>query len=287
MTSAPRHLRFAVALSLTLLWAVFAAGCDSSGDSATLLSISIGEAKGSSSFDVPKSSAGGLVEVRLDNEGKSPHSLQLALVKDGHSVAEGLKVIQGESPKTPGWLRAEGGVGTTAPGQTGTAILNLPAGTYALTELGGPGLSGAPATGSLDVGSGDEGDLPQTPATVTAAETGKDRFAWEVSGLKTGKNEVTFHSQGDDSLHLIAAYRLKPGQDPSLAEIKASFNSPGPPAFAELDSLTQSAVLDGGKSQTTSLDLKKGTYVLFCPLTDRDGGKPHFEEGLLKKVEVK
>jgi hypothetical protein len=27
--------------------------------------------------------------------------------------------------------------------------------------------------------------------------------------------------------------------------------------------------------------------VLFCPLADRDGGKPHFEEGLLKTVDVK
>ncbi len=41
-------------------------------------------------------------------------------------------------------------------------------------------------------------------------------------------------------------------------------------------------------SQTTELDLKKpGQYVFFCPLTDRDGGKPHDQEGLLKIVTVK
>ena len=41
---------------------------------------------------------------------------------------------------------------------------------------------------------------------------------------------------------------------------------------------------DSGRrhSQTTTLDLKKpGQYIFFCPLTDRDGGKPHDQEGLL------
>jgi hypothetical protein len=48
------------------------------------------------------------------------------------------------------------------------------------------------------------------------------------------------------------------------------------------------AIVDGGASQTTTIDLKKpGQYILFCPLTDRDGGKPHFQEGLLKVLTVK
>jgi len=279
--------RLTLLVSLTVLMAAAAAGCGGNGHGATSLSISIGESGGAATFDAPKSSEGGLVEVKFDNRGKVPHSVQLALVKGGHSVEEGLKIVQGESPRTPEWLRAEGGVGTTAPGETRTASLNLPAGTYALTELGGPGLTGEPATGSLEVTAGDEGALPSTSATVTAAETGKDRFAWEISGLKAGKNELTFNSKGEKALHMIAAYRVKDGQDPSLSEIKKSFSSPRPPAFAELETLTQTAVLDGGGSQTTTLDLRKGTYVFFCPLTDRDGGKPHFEEGLLKKVEIK
>jgi hypothetical protein len=272
---------------LAALAAIGAVGCGSGSQAPTPLAISISEAGGEASFDAPKSTEGGLVEITFENKGNTPHSVQLALLKGDHSIEEGLKIIQGNSPKTPEWLRAEGGVGTTAPGQTATSILNLPAGTYALTELGGPGLTGAPATGSLEVTAGDDGNLPSTPATVTAAETGKDRFAWEISGLKAGENELTFKSEGDKSLHLIAAYRLKDGQDPSLAEIEKSFSSPKPPAFAELETVIQSPVLDGGDSQTTTLDLKKGVYVFFCPLTDRDGGKPHFEEGLLKKVEIK
>jgi hypothetical protein len=47
------------------------------------------------------------------------------------------------------------------------------------------------------------------------------------------------------------------------------------------------AVLDSGESQTTSLTLKEGRYVFFCPLTDRDGGKSHDQEGLVKVVTIK
>jgi hypothetical protein len=267
--------------------AAIATGCGSSGNSATPFAVAVSDAGAKATFDVPKSIKGGLVEVKLTNKGKAPHSAQFALVKDGHTVDEALKVIQGNSPKTPDWLRAEGGVGSTLPGQTGTATLNLPAGTYALTELGGPGQAGPLASASLEVTSGDDGDLPSTSSTVTAEEKGKDKYAWNISGLKAGNDQITFNAKGKEALHLIAAVRIKDGENPSLAEIKKSFASQKPPSFADLNTFTQSAVLDGGLSQTTTLALKKGNYVFFCPLADRDGGKPHFLEGLLQKVSVK
>ena len=45
--------------------------------------------------------------------------------------------------------------------------------------------------------------------------------------------------------------------------------------------------VDGGKSLSAVLTFSKpGTYLLFCPLKDRDGGKPHFLEGMIKKVTI-
>jgi hypothetical protein len=60
-------------------------------------------------------------------------------------------------------------------------------------------------------------------------------------------------------------------------------------AGRQLDpSEVQTGALDSGKSLTTQLTLSKpGTYLLFCPLIDRDGGKPHFAEGLLTTITVK
>jgi len=78
--------------------------------------------------------------------------------------------------------------------------------------------------------------------------------------------------------------------NPSEAEIAKGFASNGPPPkFIDQKSFTATSVLDGtNKSEVTSLSLKQpGKYVLFCPLSDRDGGKSHLEEGLLTTVNVK
>ena len=56
----------------------------------------------------------------------------------------------------------------------------------------------------------------------------------------------------------------------------------------DTSSFANTAVLDSGKSDVTPFRFSKpGKYVLFCPLSDRDGRKPHFEEGLLTTVDVK
>ena len=70
--------------------------------------------------------------------------------------------------------------------------------------------------------------------------------------------------------------------------MKALSSNGPPPSFVDQKSFTNTSVLDGGKSEVTTFDLSKpGTYVLFCPFTDREGGKEHFKEGLLTTVTVK
>jgi len=46
------------------------------------------------------------------------------------------------------------------------------------------------------------------------------------------------------------------------------------------------AGLKAGASKTITLSLPAGRYVFFCPLTDRAGGKPHFLEGMIKKLTI-
>ena len=94
-------------------------------------------------------------------------------------------------------------------------------------------------------------------------------------------------SKGKQAIHLILAFRVT--GNPSKADILKSLKTNGkPPKFVDQSSFVGTAVIDGGKSQVTPLALSKpGKYVLFCPLSDRDGGKPHFAEGLLTTVNVK
>jgi hypothetical protein len=262
----------------------------SSSSAPASLSLQVAQAGKAAKVTAPATTKGGLVKVTLSNRAKAPHAVQFVLVKGNHSLATAYKLVNSNSnTPPPSWLRAEGGVSTTAPGATNTATVNLPAGKYLVTESGGgPGSSGPPFKAQMSVtGGAASASLPSTSASITAAAAGKDHYRWQISGLHAGRNEFTFKSGGTNTFHFVGAVRIKPGQNPSLAEIQKSFRSNGPPKFADLTSFASTAVLDSGKSQVTTLNLKAGTYAFFCPLTDRDGGKPHIAEGLLTKYTVK
>jgi hypothetical protein len=275
--------------ALILAGAVALVGCGSSSSSASKLSLSISEQGKAASFTLPKSAKGGLVDVSFQNKGKAPHGVQFIQYTGNHTSSDVLKQLGTNSPKTPDWIRGLGGVPSVPGGQSGSATVNLPTGNYVVLDaasLGGPG-TGPPATAPLKVTSGDTGDLPSTDGTVKAASQGKDKYAWDISGLKKGVNEVTFDSEGSDALHLIAAVPLKGDAPPDSQIVKDLAKGGPPPAYVDAANFQSTPILDGGKSQTLTLNLKPGKYLFFCPITDRDGGKPHDQEGLLKTVTVK
>ena len=268
------------------------AGCGGSdNDKPTQLSMTISENGKTASFQAPKTTKGGLVQVNLTNKGQAPHGVQFIQYTAGHTAADVQQQLGSNSNKIPSWIKLPGGVGVVPGGSTQSATVNLPAGNYVLVDaaaLGGPS-SGPPATAQMTVSSGSNGDLPDTSGDVTAAATGKDKFAWEISGLHTGQNDITFNSKGDEAVHLIIAAPLKPNAPSDSQILKDLSSSQGPPPpYVDIKNAQSTAILDGGLSQTTKLDLKTpGKYLFFCPLSDRDGGKPHFEEGLLKTETIK
>ena len=258
---------------------------------AAKVSITISEAGKSSSYSLPATIKGGLVDLSITNSGKGPHGAQLVRLEGNHTPQQALQIVNSNNPntKTPDWIRGQGGVGAIAPGQTVTAALNLPAGKYFVVDASGPGSSGPPGYRQFTVTAGKDGSLPSTPTTIDGANPSKDHYRWDVSGapLKAGRNTVTFKSAGKQTLHLLSAFRLN-GNATKAQIIKALKSNGAPPKFVDQTSFYSSAVLDGGLSQTTPLTLARpGKYVLFCPLTDRQGGKPHFEEGMLTTVTVK
>jgi hypothetical protein len=266
-------------------------GCGSSSESSPAkLSLKISEEGKKGSFQGPKSAEGGLVEVKLTNQGKAPHGVEFIQYTNGHSEEEVLKELGGNSEEIPSWIKLQGGIGSVPGGQTGSANVKLPEGHYVLADaaaFSGPS-SGPPATAPLEVAGEAAGSLPSTSAAVTAANPAKDKYKWETSGLKTGKNEITFNSKGKKAVHMLIAVPVK-GKAPPLSQIEKDLASNGPPpSYVNANEAQSTAIVDGGGSQTTTLDLKKpGQYIFFCPLMDRDGGKPHFEEGLLKVQTVK
>ena len=287
------HLRVSILAAIGAVAVVAGCGGSDSNDNPTTLSLKISENGKAAAFQAPKTATGGLVKVDLANQGKAPHGVQFIQYANGHTQQEVLQQLGGNSNTIPPWVKLEGGIGTVAPGQTGTATVNLPGGNYVLVDaaaLGGPGpSSGPPATAGITLSGGSTGDLPDTDAEVTAESVADDQFKWDISGLKTGTNQVTFDSKGDKAVHTIIAVPIK-GQAPPLSQIQADLAKSGPPpSYVDTSGIQSSAILDGGNSQTTTLDLKTpGQYMFFCPLHDRDGkGKSHDQEGLLAVETVK
>jgi hypothetical protein len=275
--------------AVALLVAAVLAGCGGGGSrKPAALSITLSASGKAAKFTVPASVKGGIVEVTFRNQVPGgPHAAQLLRVEGSHTGAEALKAVTGK--KVPAWVHAEGGVGPIPPSTTATAIRNLRAGGYLVADLGGPA-QGPPAYAAFKVGKGKPSKLPHARSTVDAAKTSEHHYVWKLSGapLKAGTNQVHFKSGGVDALHFLGV--LKVTGNPSYGAILTALSSNRPPPkFVDRSSFFNTAVLDGGKSEVTQVQLRggPGEYVLYCPLTDREGGKPHFAEGLLKRVRVK
>jgi hypothetical protein len=254
----------------------------------SVLSLSITETGQTAKYTAPTSIAGGLVNLQLTNRGQAPHAAQLIRIDAPHTLPQAEQALGSNSNKTPAWIHFAGGLGRVPPGPPARAFVNLPPGQYIVADFGGPG-NGQPAIAQLTVTPGHTGSLPTTPTTVTAANPSKDHYKWQISGpLKAGTQLVTFDSKGSTAQHLMAG-ALVTG-NPSTATIIATLKkrTGSPPPFVDPSTIFGSASLDGGSAQVTPLTLSKpGTYVLFCPLSDRDGGKQHFEEGMLTRITVK
>jgi hypothetical protein len=282
-------LRRSIPLAVASLVAGTLAACGGGGSHPPAkLAITLSGAGKAAKYTVPASVKGGVVEVRFHNAVPGgPHAAQLLRVDGSHTPPEALKALGGK--KIPAWLHAEGGVGPIPSSTTSTAIRNLRRGSYLVADVGGPP-SGIPPYAAFKVGNGKPGKLPHARSTVDAVKVREHRYAWKLSGapLKAGANQVHFKSGGADALHFLGVFKVT--GNPSYAAILKGLSANGPPPkFVDPRSFFATAVLDGGKSEVTRIQLSAGPgeYVLFCPLTDREGGKPHFAEGLLKRVRVK
>ena len=287
------HLRIgAGALSVVAVTALAACGSSDkdkksgSASSGNTLSISIAEQQGKAAkYTAPKSATGGLTTVKFTNDGKRPHEAQLLLIKGNHTAQDVGKVFSDENGKDKAeWLRTRGGVGNVAPGQTATGTVMLEPGHYLIVDAS---QDGPPTFADLNVTAGKSGSLPSTPTKITAAEAGKDKWRWDISGpLKAGTQDVTFKSEGKEAIHFIGAVQIK-GNVPERKVVKA-IGQQKPPKFIDEKTFYSTAILDGGKSQVTQFVLSKpGRWLLFCPLTDRGEKEEHDKQGLAKIVTVK
>jgi hypothetical protein len=264
---------------------------DKSSDSSKPQSVALTVSQSGKKYtlDAPSSVKGGLVKVSLKNTVKGAADAQLVRVEGNHTEAQMLDVVASdkEGAPTPDWIRGGGGPAAVKTGMTGSATLVLPAGTYyAVDDQDAPGGKTAARLGAVakfTVKGGDSGaKLPSAPASIDARE-----YSFSTSGLKAGTNTVAFKNQGKE-LHHAQLFPLAKGADLNGVRkfLASQGKSSGPPPI-DFNAGTGTTVLDGGNSEVTDLDLKKGKYALLCFVSDRKGGPPHFMKGMLDEVTVK
>jgi hypothetical protein len=283
-----KRIIWALAAVAVVALAVAAAGCgDSGSDDPGKAAVQVTEQGKQATISLPKEIEGGAVELTLDNSAnKAPHDAQLIQLGEGHTYQEADAIINSQKPvPIPDWIKAYGGVGAVPPGQTGTATVELDEGHYVVQDdvAGGPNSPFA----EFDVKSTNDADLPDADATVTAATTGEEdpEYEWTSDGLKAGENKITFDSEGDKALHVLVAAPIK--GNATIDQVGQELDSNGPPRSIDINNAAQTTVIDGGKKEVTTLNLKAGRYAFICFLPDRDEpDKPHYKEGLLKEVTV-
>ena len=246
-------------------------------------------------FDMPAQLKPGATELTLVNNLKEPAEFQITQLDEGHTLAEFYPAIESEEgAPIPTWVHAYGGVGETAPGASGTVVVDLKAGRYEFFSASAPEQEGAQpqykrgGEGSFEVtGDPSEAQLPTTDAQITAKELGPTDYQFEASGLKAGTNQVTF-TNGGAQLHHALMFKLNEGATIDQAqEFFTTEDFKGRPPV-DFDSATgSSAVLDAGGKQVATIELESGSYAVLCFITDRAGSPPHvIKAKMIQEVKV-
>jgi hypothetical protein len=266
------------ALGVGATAALVATGLAACGDDDTqTIAITLSEKNGEAVIQTPGSAETGVAEIEFTNNTKEPSDgMQLLRVEGDHSAAEVIDEAERafSGKQFPDWLFAGGGTGPTDQGQTQTVTQVLEPGTYfAFTAEGEPDPKSVPTIAVTGEPSDDE--LPEVDATVSAID-----YGFEVEGLKAGENEILFENTGAQPHHLIAA-PIDPGK--TIEDVRKAKDQPPIDESGEIST----AILEGGESQVVTLPLDSGNYALVCFITDRQGGPPHVEKGMLVGTVVK
>ena len=235
-------------------------------------------------FTTASSVKAGYVKVELKNEGKEEHQAQLLRINDGvtpQQLQEAATDTTGE--KLLGLTSIEGGVNAIAPGASQTAVTKLDPGSFLMLCFipapdGQPHVAKGMQAQFTVAGPAAENDEPKYDAEIAARD-----FTFDLPAITSGEQTIEFKNAGPQP-HEATMVKVADGK--KVEDVQAFFagTPSGPPPYVGVGGAA--AVKPNGATFPT-IDLKPGTYAVFCLVPDSNTGKPHIQLGMFKSFEVK
>lgn len=237
------------------------------------------------SFTAPDIVRTGWVLVNLTNSGQEAHHVQFFRLNDGVSLDDFEAALkEGEGPAMA-MIQQVGGVGAVAPGVSARAVINLPAGEYAILCFIPSPSDRIPhlAKGMI------KGLTVQESSGGTAAEPEADLairlqdFTFDMPAtLPAGPMVIQVTNNGPEP-HEWNILRLEEGK--TLQDVLGFLTAPdGPPPFIPVGGMNG---LDVGKTGYVEFDFEPGDYVAICNIpSPKAEGHPHFTLGMVKQFAV-
>ena len=232
-------------------------------------------------FELPDTIAGGLVTLRMVNDGPDLHHVYVVKLEDGHTATELLQSMGSHAPP-PAWARELGGPNAVVPGDTSDVTVDLPAGNYAficvipandgvphvMKGMFKPVVVTAPAAPAAP---------PRHDATMLLDDYsfGLDRV------ISAGRRTVRVVNEAEQA-HEVLFVQLAPGK--TGHDVLAWLESPkGPPPGRPVGGTVG---MEQGVVNYVTADFAPGEYALICLIPDAKDGRPHFMHGMMQHVTV-
>jgi hypothetical protein len=236
------------------------------------------------SFDGPDTLPAGLTNLRLQNDGRQTHQIQLLKLTDGKKLSDLLAALQDQNTvdHLPRWARHMGGPNGISPGNMAEARIQLPPGLYVVTCLI-PSDNGQPHVAfgmSKEVRVVDNELSAQWPLSHYHLAMRDYEFVL-VETASRGTHSFYVKNRGTQP-HQVSLIRLEPGA--STNDFLGSFSDKGTLMPGQLIGGMAALEPDGDGAFTVTLD--EGHYAFICLFPNPAAPSSHAARGMVMDFTV-
>ncbi len=234
-------------------------------------------------FRAPDTIPAGLTRLRLFNEGRERHHVQLVRLEAGRT-AEELRDSLGAGEALPSWVTLVGGPNVPPPGSPSEVVVSLAPGSYVMLCF----ISSADGVPHLAKGMLRKLSVVPGPALNQPEPRADTRLTLNDFGfvltpeLKAGRRTIRVENSGPQP-HEVLFARLAPGK--TVGDVLGWLKQrEGPPPG---ETYGGAAALQPDQVNFLTAEFPPGEYALLCFVPDSGDGRPHVAHGMVRQITVR